>query len=231
MCLKVDCKKTRSIKSRGKPGFFLEDNQLNMEAKEILKIVCISDTHCGHDKLKMPEGDVLIHAGDFTYFGKPNQSEKFNEWLGTLPYKYKVVVAGNHENGQKSLEKELTNAIFLSQSETVIFGLKFYGTKFFWKCPTGNPYFDLIPVNTDILISHGPPEGYFDGGHGCPSLLKKIKEIKPKLHVFGHVHSAAGNGRGRTEDGLENTIFVNAANCAEEYSITRDPVVVEVKCK
>ncbi len=95
-----------------------------------------------------------------------------------------------------------------------------------------NPAFDAIPDDTDVLISHGPPHRYFDGELGCPALLKRLKVIKPKLHVFGHIHSAGGTkGMGQKEDGLENTLFVNAANCGENYALVRDPIVVELEMK
>ncbi len=177
-----------------------------------------------------PEADILIHAGDFTSFGKPHQVESFNEWLGTLPYEHKIVVAGNHENGVKNLgQKDFTNAVFLSQSSATICGLKVFGTGFFWRSPIFNPAFEEIPNDTQVLISHGPPHHYFDGELGCPSLLKRIKVIKPKLHVFGHIHSAGGQkGYGNEADGLGDTIFVNAANCGENYALVRDPIVVDI---
>ena len=55
-----------------------------------LRIVCISDTHNCHGKIAVPDGDVLIHAGDFTYRGTAGEIEAFNSWLGTLPHKHKV---------------------------------------------------------------------------------------------------------------------------------------------
>lgn len=61
------------------------------------RFVCISDTHAKHRELDMPKGDVLLHGGDFTHKGEVKTVDDFNEWLGTLPYKHKVVIAGNHE--------------------------------------------------------------------------------------------------------------------------------------
>ena len=42
-----------------------------------IKFVCISDTHTKHYALKIPDGDVLIHAGDFTYGGQPKEIDEF----------------------------------------------------------------------------------------------------------------------------------------------------------
>lgn len=62
-----------------------------------LRCVCISDTHTKHKSLQLPPGDVLIHAGDFTFGGSPSEIQDFNSWLGGLNFEHKVVIAGNHE--------------------------------------------------------------------------------------------------------------------------------------
>lgn len=64
-----------------------------------IRIVCMSDTHSltHHIKFDIPDGDILIHAGDFTKCGKLDEVVEFNEWIGTLPHKHKIVIAGNHE--------------------------------------------------------------------------------------------------------------------------------------
>lgn len=62
-----------------------------------VRFVCVSDTHSKTQFMAtpLPAGDVLIHAGDFSSTGKPNEIEKFSEWLGSLhQYKHKVVIAG-----------------------------------------------------------------------------------------------------------------------------------------
>ena len=65
--------------------------------KRRLRFVAISDTHNKHADLVVPPGDVLIHAGDVTWGGTLAEVEAFNAWLGTLPHKHKIVVAGNHD--------------------------------------------------------------------------------------------------------------------------------------
>jgi 3',5'-cyclic AMP phosphodiesterase CpdA len=67
-----------------------------------VKIVCISDTHGMHSKIgKLPDGDMLIHAGDFTVDFPPiNEIDDlifFNRWLEKQPYRYKILIAGNHD--------------------------------------------------------------------------------------------------------------------------------------
>src|SRR5580658_3578813 len=98
-----------------------------------LRIVCISDTHGQHAKLHLPEGDILVHAGDFMAFGdKPREVTDFNQWLGKQTHRHKVVIAGNHdwmfERHPGAAQALLTNAIYLENSGTEIEGLKFWGS-------------------------------------------------------------------------------------------------------
>eukprot|EP01063_Lacrimia_lanifica_P039136 TRINITY_DN851_c1_g2_i1.p1 TRINITY_DN851_c1_g2~~TRINITY_DN851_c1_g2_i1.p1 ORF type:complete len:349 (+),score=107.76 TRINITY_DN851_c1_g2_i1:52-1047(+) len=67
------------------------------QAAGSLRFVCVSDTHGLHRRVDVPDGDVLIHAGDFTNTGEREQVEDFVAWLAGLPHKTKVVVAGNHD--------------------------------------------------------------------------------------------------------------------------------------
>uniref|UniRef100_W5L0J9 Metallophosphoesterase MPPED2 n=1 Tax=Astyanax mexicanus TaxID=7994 RepID=W5L0J9_ASTMX len=119
------------------------------------RFVCVSDTHSRTDGIHMPYGDVLLHTGDFTELGLPSEVKKFNDWLGSLPYEYKVVIAGNHEltfdkDFMSELVKQdyyrfpsvsklqpedfdnvqslLTNCIYLQDSEVMVKGFRIYGT-------------------------------------------------------------------------------------------------------
>ena len=68
-----------------------------------MKIVCISDTHCQHRQIVIPNGDLLIHAGDFLSTGwEADALIDFDDWLGELPHPHKVVIAGNHDRGLNS---------------------------------------------------------------------------------------------------------------------------------
>jgi len=111
--------------------------------------------------------------------------------------------------------------IYLNDTGTTIEGLKIWGSpvqpEFFnWAFNRERgedicKHWDLIPDDTDILITHGPAFGILDrvleGEYvGCSDLLKKIKQIKPKIHAFGHIHEAYGQCE---EDG---TTFINACN-------------------
>ena len=95
------------------------------------------------------------------------------------------------------------------------------------------PHWDKIPRDTDILITHGPPKGIRDrvelkcsvnNGEdvGCPYLLEAIKEIKPRIHVFGHIHTGYGKSR------IEKTTFVNASQLNDSYNVVNPPVVLRI---
>lgn len=87
---------------------------------------------------------------------------------------------------------------------------------------------DAIPSNTDILVTHGPAFGYLDipgGGQnirvGCEMLRHRVDEIRPKIHVFGHIHGSYGhyfNG---------HTHFFNASVLNERYAYANLPFNVE----
>ena len=83
-----------------------------------LRVVMLSDTHGGHRAIPggVPDGDILIHAGDFTRFGREDDARDFNAWLGELPHRHKFVVNGNHEHNagwQKDIHAIVSNATVL----------------------------------------------------------------------------------------------------------------------
>lgn len=202
----------------------------------------ISDTHTLHNRLDIPDGDVLIHAGDMTNHGSLNDVDDFNRFLGTLPHRHKLVIAGNHDFCfQKVPDKavtHLTNATYLQDSSVIIEGVHFYGSP--WQ-----PWFydwafqlhrgadirakwELIPPQTDVLITHGPPKGYGDltvrGDYaGCQDLLDIIEQIHPQINVFGHIHEGYGISQN------EYTTFVNASSLNLNYRIANAPVEMTIE--
>jgi 3',5'-cyclic AMP phosphodiesterase CpdA len=96
--------------------------------KKTIKFVCISDTHGLTDELEVPEGDVLIHAGDFSNTGEPNIVEDFNEFLKKLKHPYKIVIAGNHDltfdvENYKNKFRKRVNFLFLSGNFSFTIGV------------------------------------------------------------------------------------------------------------
>ena len=98
-----------------------------------IRIICISDTHGQHSKLSVPDGDVLIHAGDLMAFGdRPEEIIDFNQWLGKQPHRHKIVIAGNHdwmfERHPGAARELLGNAIYLENSGTGVASLNIWGS-------------------------------------------------------------------------------------------------------
>lgn len=132
-----------------------------------MRIVLISDTHELHDQVQVPDGDLLIHAGDFTMHGEFDQIVRFNKWMGSLPHKHKIVIAGNHDRTlelQPALaEPLLTNVTYLRDRMVEVEGIKIYGspwTPFFhsdyWRFHTKTDeerrrLWSMIPEGVDIL--------------------------------------------------------------------------------
>lgn len=188
------------------------------------RIVCVSDTHSYHDQTVIPNGDILVHAGDITRHGELEDVESFDRWLATLPHRYKVVICGNHDfcfqDQAAEARARITNAIYLEDAGCQIEGLSFYGSP--WQPWFGGWAFNRhrgeelaamwakIPVGIDVLITHGPPEGVLDRTRlgesaGCRDLYNRVFEIRPRLHVFGHIHEAAGVCE------IDGITFVNAS--------------------
>jgi Icc-related predicted phosphoesterase len=215
-----------------------------------MKITMISDTHNKHKYITddLPGGDLLIHAGDISSMGYEHEIREFCKWYNSLDnYTHKVFIAGNHDWGfQINTEKvkeilDFYGNITYLQDNDVLVGDKLvsvYGSP--WQPEFYNWAFNLerkgdelkekwdnIPSNTDILITHGPAYGYVDRvigrtEHlGCELLTDRIKEIKPKIHVCGHIHS----GYGYTFDG--DTHYINAAVLNESYNYHHKPLTIE----
>jgi Icc-related predicted phosphoesterase len=213
------------------------------------RIVLLSDTHNCNEQIIVPDGDVLIHAGDATNRGQIDEIVAFNEWFSGLPHEHKIFVAGNHdwlfEKRPKYAQSLLAkNIIYLQDSSVGVEGLKFYGSpwqpRFFdWAFNLNRgrelaEKWKLIPDDIDILITHGPPNGILDAvsrgdwieNTGCEELIKRIEEIaafgRLKIHAFGHIHCGYGEAE---KFGVR---FVNASNCDEDYLPTNLPIVVDL---
>ncbi len=179
-----------------------------------MDIVCISDTHGMHESIELPEGDMIIHAGDFSTRGGLQEVERFLTWYNSLSYIYKILIAGNHDllfEDYPLLKAQLlrvySDIIYLENEEATVEGIKIYGSPvqprfhdWAFNVDRGTPikeFWNRIPENTDILITHGPPYGYGDfipyhGNIGCEDLLNTVLYNKPKYHIFGHIHESYG---------------------------------------
>lgn len=214
----------------------------------MVKIVAVSDTHNRLEFMELPPGDILVHGGDWTGRGKPIEIQSFASALKQHSDKYKhiVLVAGNHdfqaERDPEEVRKyfrEASDKIHWLENQSVeLMGLKFWGSA--WQ-----PWFHAwafnkheeelrthwatIPEDTDVLLTHSPPRKILDtcanGYHaGCRHLRDNILErVKPKLHVFGHIHEAHGVME------VDDTTFINASLLNEKYVISNAPVIFNVE--
>ncbi len=209
-----------------------------------MRIIAIADTHGLHNQIKIPAGDVLLVAGDICSYGSLEEIEDFRTWLLDQPCKHKIVIAGNHDelfqSNNDSAVQVLTradpNIIYLEDSSVIIEGVTFYGS--LWTPTFMNWYFmadrgstirekwAMIPEDTDVLITHGPPAAILDNvrgiPQGCVDLLERIQQINPKYNVFGHIHEGYGSTR------RENAVFINASVCDGRYRPINRPVVFEL---
>lgn len=215
-----------------------------------LKIVAISDTHSHHRKLDIPDGDVLLHAGDISWRGELPIIEDFSHWMKEQPHKYKIVIHGNHEIGHQYGHKRQpglkmfadAGLIYLQNSGIEIDGINFWGspvqpTFHDWEYnvdrgPEIAAIWAQIPTNTNVLITHGPPHLIMDEaprgvfGHenvGCRDLMNRLADLPDlKAHVFGHTHAGYGTRQ------IGPCLFVNASSYTEAYAATNPPIVFEV---
>ena len=212
-----------------------------------MRLVCLSDTHKLHDRLVIPDGDVLIHAGDMSGRGSLDDIARCGAFFARLPHRHKVIIAGNHDFSFEDERAEraraaLGDVVYLQDQAAVIDGVKFYGSpwqpRFFdwaFNLDRGAPLkakWDLIPADTDVLITHGPPQGIgdqcYDGARvGCEELLAALGRVRPRVHVFGHIHEAYGKTELRHADGRV-TICVNASTCDLRYRAANPPVVIDI---
>lgn len=213
-----------------------------ISVKTNLRLVILADTHGFHRRLAIPDGDILIHAGDFCLHGDLSELDDFNDFLGSLPHRHKIVIAGNHdvclEQQPGESRSRLTNAVYLQDQSVSLEGITFYGSPWqpefqgwAFNLPRGKALrekWDLIPEDTGILITHGPPHGILDltmvgDNAGDEELTRAIKRVKPSIHAFGHMHESYGILK------KGPTTFVNACICDAMYQPVRKPVVWRLK--
>ena len=212
-----------------------------------MKIVGISDVH-GRYSIKnivIPECDILISCGDYSFTGQLHEVRNFHKWLNKQPAKYKISLQGNHERGveanfglsKTTAEEACPGVYFIDESLIEIEGLKIWCSSYTptflnWafmrdRGPDIKAHWDRIPDDIDILVTHGPPYGILDYVEenglkrylGCQDLLNRVKELKNlKHHFFGHIHYSHGS------DG----IFHNCAIVNEQYQPVNSPIIVEI---
>lgn len=202
---------------------------------EGLKIDAISDTHNKHKKIVLPGGDILLHSGDVSGRGQSGEILPFLDWYAEQDYSTIILVPGNHDFGfEKEPERYAKeckdrNIILLNDSGCTVEGIKVWGSAvqpwfhdWAFNRMRGadiRKHWDLIPADTELLITHGPPHMILDNADargydnhvGCEDLSRRLLDLKVKLHVFGHIHEGAGY---KYKDG---TTYVNASSLDGMY--------------
>jgi predicted phosphohydrolase len=206
-----------------------------------MRIVALADTHMFHEDLRVPEGDVLVHAGDLCRGGDLAQLQAALEWIRGLPHRHKVIIAGNHDwafQRHPEAARSLcgTDLTYLEDSAAAINGLRFWGSPWqpefndwAFNLPRGKALarkWALIPKSLDVLITHGPPAGMGDrssvsGRQGCEDLRARVAEVRPRVHLFGHIHEDGGVWQ---QDGV---VFANVAT----WECERPPTVFDIDAK
>lgn len=227
-----------------------------------MKIDLISDTHEMHYHLydlHISKVEMIICAGDVANHKIPainnNKMRDFLTWFSSLPHKYKIFVPGNHDVSiQDGLVKpeEYSDIIFLIHEEIIIEGIKIFGspytptfgTNWAYNVPRNKigKYWEEIPENTDILITHGPPMGILDSTEtktytkekmfkhvGCKALLSKVIEVNPKYHIFGHLHDEKHVlNHGFRNTNRCDTVFINASVVDLSHTFTNEHLTIEI---
>ncbi|WP_028981670.1 metallophosphatase domain-containing protein [Sporocytophaga myxococcoides] len=208
-----------------------------------MKFVVLSDSHGQHRKLELPKGNVIIHAGDISRRGEEDEIIDFMGWFSKLDFKHKIFIAGNHDFFfERNPDKHILSIVppdvtYLCDSGITINNIKIWGspvTPWFYNWAfnrhRGNPiikHWELIPSDTDILITHGPAFGILDQttrglNVGCEDLLNKVYEVNPKVHICGHIHEAYGEV---VSSGIK---FINAAVIDENYNLKNEVITFEL---
>jgi Icc-related predicted phosphoesterase len=184
-----------------------------------ISVVCISDTHNGQSTI--PDGDILIHAGDLTQSGSLEELVVQIAWLRAQSHAVKIVIGGNHDLfldpsrpnsdgsclparqqvdwGDITYLQDNTITVHFKNGRT----LNVYGSpssprhgNWAFQYPRERDVWSQVPDNTDILITHAPPRAHLDlNSLGCRHLLRTLWRTHPLLHVFGHVHAGYGHER------------------------------------
>lgn len=206
-----------------------------------IRVVSISDTHC-EIPVHVPDGDLLIHAGDLTKAGTPAEIQAQIDWLNSLPHTKKVAIAGNHDTyldprsrstvDPSDREKALRwgDVHYLQHSSVVLDfpsrknrKLRVHGApqipacggpEFAFQYPRGSDgWSNTVPADTDILVTHGPPKYHLDLPVGLGCEFL-LKEAW-RIQAPLHIFGHVHAGRGR------EVAYWDAAQHAYEQGCTR----------
>ena len=179
-----------------------------------MRIVAFGDTHTQHHALKLPEGDVLIFAGDGE-FRNSLELFGFDDWLSGFKYKLIIAIAGNHdfycESYPNEVKNYLTKVVYLKDEPHVLpNGMTIWGS------PMTPTFLNWAFMESEDIAQPG-------GEHlGSKTLAKRIDSLKIPYVICGHIHG--GYGVDKTKD----TTYINCSVLNEDYQLVNKPVVIDV---
>lgn len=214
-----------------------------------MKLVATADTHFPIPAELVPDGDVLIIAGDFMYEGTPAEWAPRVQALAALPHKHKILVPGNHDyfpfhyrGLARSQLRRVANTTLVDDFDPQfeIDGVKFLAIPYVtglpgWAYNQEEPYVyewlkaSVTGYDPDVIISHSPPYQIGDAcgtkpvqHYGCMAFNKWFYEPgrKPRVWISGHIHESYGR---RHVDGCD---FFNVAMCNEDYEQVNKPMEI-----
>lgn len=223
-----------------------------MDKTKKLHITMLSDSHNSTHEVTIPEiptgmTSVLIHAGDFSFMGKPAEIQDFIWWLNQQPHDHKIWVPGNHELSLEDFPYNIevidneTGSTCIHNKEIEIEGFRFFGSamtpEFFnWAFmhseTQAERYWRNAP-SADIVVCHGPPRGILDSTTpdypierlGCVSFYNYLERTKPILSMWGHIHGSGMNTETiKWEDGSKTECY-NVSVMDEDYAIRPEPAM------
>ncbi len=187
-----------------------------------MKILAFADTH-GKEKFierlleKGKRVDILVCAGDITFFG--NGLKKIIEKFAKLK-KTMLIIHGNHESEEsiRELSKRFSWLIFIHKGSYKFGNYHFFGYGGDGFATQDSRYENIIKQfkktvkkgEKVVIVTHGPPYGTkcdelpYQGHVGCKTYTKIDKQIKPILHICGHLHETASR-----RDRIGDTLVIN----------------------
>jgi Icc-related predicted phosphoesterase len=225
-----------------------------------MNLIVLSDTHGKHTSLNkylydpdyIQNVDVIIHSGDASNSKSKANNEyemhDFLEWYSDLEITTKLFIPGNHDVSIEAMmikQSDYPDVHFLIHDDITINNVRFFGSPY---TPTFGDnwaynkarhkladFWDEIPDNTDILITHGPPKGILDMTHisgnafesvGDKSLLNRAFALNNlQYHIFGHIHDEKNiiNSGYRI---IDNKMFINASIVDLSYNVINQPIKI-----
>lgn len=208
-------------------------------ARRNVRIAAASDLHGTYRDVRIPAADVLVIAGDITRDGTLAEVADFGDWLAAQPHAAKIVISGNHDYAMQTDEAQtrrlLRTAWYLRDEGVDVGGRYFYGSP--WILPYSGAFnatpadiaakWSVIPDHTDVLVTHMPPHRVRDIGgdgrnHGDPALRARVARLRPRAHVFGHIHESHGALR------AGRTTFANVAICDRHARPVRPVTIIDI---